>query len=237
MRSVAAILCLLGLFIFIFGIMFRQLLSDVDADWKSGAFGSVPQSMNTLLVQVIAGVDTELMTELRHTNWFYYFVFLVFIFLGTLTLMNMLIGVLCEVMSRVSAEEGENTSLKDLEHEIGDIVDTIDEDQSGTISADEFHDLMHSDAGLQSLDRLGVDIPAFTEFCSLIFSRCDELSLGEFCNLVVQFRGSKTATVKDIVDMRKYISMQFDIHLRKQTDKLMGRQHQQILFPSRVFQI
>lgn len=238
MRSVAAILCLLGLFIFIFAIVLRQLLADIEADWKSEQFGSVPKSMNTLLIQVIAGVDTDLIHDLKHASVFYYIVFLVFIFLGTLTLMNMLIGVLCEVVSRVSTEEADLKRFKELEHEIGNIVEALDEDESGTITKDEFEDLVHSEAGLMSLDRLGVDIPAFSEFCSLFFQKGSHIALGDFCNLVVQFQGSKAATVKDVVDMRKFITMQLSMHHRRQTKLILNtNQKLETPQPSRVFAI
>lgn len=62
-------------------------------------------------------------------------------------------------------------------------------------------DMMHV------LHDFGVDVVGIVDFGSFLFQEeCDELSFADFLSLVVQFRESKAATMKDVMDLRKYLA-------------------------------
>merc|ERR1719424_1135108 len=103
MRSVFAILCLLTLCIYIFAVVFAQLLGGTAVG--SGKFDSVPGAMNTLMVQVLCGFDADFMNEMLSAGIVYYILFVAYCLLGSLTIMNMLIGILCEVVGAVADAE------------------------------------------------------------------------------------------------------------------------------------
>merc|ERR1712066_88379 len=63
MRSVCSTMGLLFIMIYIYGILFTQLLADFKFK-KAGIFETVPQSMNFLLLQVVCGFDPDFMTSL-----------------------------------------------------------------------------------------------------------------------------------------------------------------------------
>mmetsp|Transcript_123780 Transcript_123780/g.228138 ORF Transcript_123780/g.228138 Transcript_123780/m.228138 type:complete len:742 (-) Transcript_123780:215-2440(-) len=208
MRSVMVILVFLLFTVFIFGILFTELLKDV-SPFKAD-FATVPKSMYTLFLQVICGVDSDWLGQLQAASAVYYVVYLIFTFLSVFTLLNMLIGVLCDVVSNVADEEKENIVKAKLEDEITKIADAIDLDHNGRISKYEFDELMSSKEALKSLDAMGVDVSAFGGLEQFIFINNSELSLSEFCELIAQFRGQRAVCVKDLVDTHKFITMELD---------------------------
>ncbi|CAE7538440.1 CACNA1H, partial [Symbiodinium necroappetens] len=105
MRSTCTILALLLIVVYIFAILFVQLLAESQVG--QGWFENVPQAMNFLLLQTLAGADVIVINKLLAAGWTYYLLYLSFVFMGSLTLMNMLIGVLCEVVGVVAQIEEE----------------------------------------------------------------------------------------------------------------------------------
>lgn len=223
MRSVAAVFVFLSLVIGVFGILFTEFLRDTDTLGES--FSGVVQSMLTLLLQVLVGSDVEFMTQLIAINVYYWVIYMVFFFLAMLTLMNMLIGVLCDIVSDVSSQEKQVIDQQRLDREISVITNNIDLNQDGFISNAEFHDLMTRKEALKSLNRLGVDVVTFGSLAHFIFSPGVELTMKEFCHLVSQFRNDNHTNVKDLLAVRRFISLQLEPiqrHLRQISQSLYG---------------
>merc|ERR1711865_978371 len=137
---------------------------------------------------------------------------------ASLTIMNMLIGVLCEVVSGVAQMEKEEAFLKEVEMQVQAMVARLDADGDQSVSIHEFDGVMDSSELMHALQDLGVDVVAFVDFAHFVFRDKDELSVAEFLEMVIQFRGSKAATVKDVVDMRKFVSMELE-HLEARMKK------------------
>merc|ERR1719361_630707 len=95
MRSVFFTFFLLLIMIYLFGILFTQLARDNEAIGEH--FSSVPESMYTLMMRgaFLEGL-LDFTNEMRDESYLLVLIFSVFIMLASLTLMNMLIGVLCE---------------------------------------------------------------------------------------------------------------------------------------------
>jgi len=206
MRSVMVVLCLLVLVIYIFAIVFTQLLAGTI--WSEGCFDTVPQAMNFLLMQVVCGFDESAIKRMLAAGMLYYCLFLLYLLFGSLTLMNMLIGILCEIVAEVAEVEKEEIFTKEVEYEVHRVTKALDTDGTNTISKEEFDALIDSPGLMQSLQSLGVDIVALIDFVHFIYLENDELTFSNFLDTVIQFRGSKAATVKDVVDMRKFVSME-----------------------------
>jgi len=68
--------------IYVFAVTFTMNLSG--ADGLSGAFDSVPRSMNTLLLQVLCGADATFIQMLLSIHWVYYLLYLAFMLLALL---------------------------------------------------------------------------------------------------------------------------------------------------------
>jgi len=136
----------------------------------------------------------------------------VFILLAALTVMNMLIGVLCEVVSAVAATEKEDMLVSFVSDKLGSILKQLDENNDERISREEFLAILGSPDAARALDEVGVDPVGVVDYAEFIFddSDGDDLAFSEFMEVVLRLRGSNTATVKDIVDLRKFIFATLD---------------------------
>jgi len=203
-RSVAAVLVLLGLVIYVFSIIFVQLIGE--SPEAVGSFESVPQSMNTLLKQVVCGFDVILVNRLLDADLTCYFVFLFYFLIASLTIMNMLIGILCDVVSNVATDEKEESFVLKVESLVGHLMQDLDTDGSHTLSKEEFDGIIMNQDMMHVLLDFGVDVVGIVDFANFLFQEVDELSFAEFLQLVVQFRETKAATMKDVMDLRKYLA-------------------------------
>lgn len=205
-RSVIAVLTLLSLVIYIFAIIFTQLLSDMAVG--KGRFENVPESLNTLMLQVLCGPDSDFINELLAAGTVYYVLILVFLFIALYTIMNMLIGILCGVVADVTESDKETAFLAEVEWQIQTLAQLIDKDGDGVIDEGEFALILKDPVLTQNFNDLGVDIVGAADFAQFIFAGVSELSFSDFTHLVSQFRGAKSASVKDIMDLRKFVAQE-----------------------------
>mmetsp|Transcript_24127 Transcript_24127/g.42616 ORF Transcript_24127/g.42616 Transcript_24127/m.42616 type:complete len:196 (+) Transcript_24127:1-588(+) len=122
--------------------------------------------------------------------------------------MNTPIGVLCEVISVVSAVEKEGlvTSytkvfLEQLFEDCG--IQINDYTMLSKTDVDALID--HPDCA-KSLGSVEVDVIALIDFSASLFREPSaRLSFVDFVELILSLRGTNTARVKDIMDLRKYM--------------------------------
>mmetsp|Transcript_9375 Transcript_9375/g.23308 ORF Transcript_9375/g.23308 Transcript_9375/m.23308 type:complete len:400 (-) Transcript_9375:65-1264(-) len=130
----------------------------------------------------------------------------------------MLVGVLCEVVSAVAAMEKEELLVNSVMSKMHRIVADLDQNGSGTLSKHELKALLDHPEAARTLHDVGVDVVGLVDFADFIFQNLDldeddeddepeqrELSFADFMDVVLQFRGTNTATVKDMVDLRKFV--------------------------------
>mmetsp|Transcript_18211 Transcript_18211/g.38845 ORF Transcript_18211/g.38845 Transcript_18211/m.38845 type:complete len:400 (-) Transcript_18211:8-1207(-) len=211
MRSVFFVMCLLVIVLYIFAIAFVQLSEGTTFGEKY--FPNVVSAMYYLLIH---GVFLDSLCPV--TNWIKsestvcLMLFFFFILMGALTVMNMLIGVLCEVVSEVAATEKEDMMVSLVTSKMERIVGQLDEDGDLRISKAEFASILEVPEAVFALKGVGVDPVAIVDFADFIFDEDDEetntfgsISFEEFMSVVLKFRGSNVATVKDMIDLRKFI--------------------------------
>eukprot|EP00931_Biecheleriopsis_adriatica_P084738 TRINITY_DN5872_c0_g1_i1.p1 TRINITY_DN5872_c0_g1~~TRINITY_DN5872_c0_g1_i1.p1 ORF type:complete len:624 (+),score=120.32 TRINITY_DN5872_c0_g1_i1:83-1954(+) len=208
-KTVVYTFVLLIVTVYVFAIAFTLLLEGRYKEEDSTEyvhFRGVLVSMNTLLLSGALPDQAGLVDSMLEKSVLYYFIMLVYLLIASLTLMNMLIGILCEVIGAVSALEKEDillqrvkTDLKEMMEDLG-----IGEDNGNSLSKRDFSNLLIMPRAAHTLDRVGVDVVGLVDFTDYIFSETNEtVSFTDFMDLVLQLRGSNTATVKDIIDLRK----------------------------------
>jgi len=222
-RSVMFTLCLLFIFIYVFSIALRQLSEDTPAGEKY--FKSITDAMYTLIVDgTLLDNIGGLLKVCGESGAHLSIIVMLFVLLAALTVMNMLIGVLCEVVSLVAATEQEEMTVSFVKHRIQEIMrdSGIDQDGNGSISRTEFQDLVGNAMACRVLSEVGVDPIGLVDLADMIFDSDAagednngkqeeiELSFEDFMEVVLQLRGSNSATVKDIMDMRKYVRRLID---------------------------
>lgn len=210
-RSVILTLVLLLVIIYIFAIIFRQLTDGTSLGAEY--FESVPAAMVSLLLRGTLPDMAEMATNIGTEHLALGVLFIIFILLGYLTVMNMLVGVLVEVVSCVSAVEKEEMSVHLVKSKLSQIFgrkEAWDGDGNNLISREEFQGLIVNREAALDLQEVGVDVMGLAELSDFIFRDNVELTFGQFCTLVLQFRGSNHTTVKDIVELRRFLVQELD---------------------------
>lgn len=208
-RAVSCTVALMLLIVYVFAVAFRQL-TDGTALGKS-VFKSVPDSMRYLLISGTMPDLQEHVMEIWSEGWVFAVIFLMFVLVCTITVMNMLVGVLVGVVNTVAAVEKEQLMVEFVKTNLLGLLRKykIDQDSDGLISKEEFDRLVRVPEALKSLDKMGVDPIGLIDLADFIFKDGDSLRFSNFMELVMQLRGSNQATVKDVVDLRKFITLEF----------------------------
>jgi len=136
---------------------------------------------------------------------------LVFIMVGSLIIMNMLVGVLVEAVQTVATCEHEQIHIDFAKRVLWDMIDKSGADENGDnlISEQEFERLMEMPEALIALNRLGVELYAALEYGKLLFEDGQPLTFAELLEGILMLRGSNQTTVKDIVTLRKFTADEF----------------------------
>merc|ERR1712025_1052586 len=69
----------------------------------------------------------------------------------------------------------------------------------------EFQELMVRPDAVRMMASVGVDVIALADFSDFLFADNEHITFLALLELVLQLRGTNQATVKDIVDLRKFI--------------------------------
>lgn len=212
-RSVFFTLVLLCLIIYVFAVAFTQITEDTQVG--SHYFRSVGYSMKALLLYATLPDMAQFVDELGDEHVVLAICLLVFILLATLTVMNMLVGVLVEVVSVVSAVEKEELLVTVVKRKLLDMMTKsgLDADEDMMISRYEFEMLLVVPQAAKVIQDVGVDPVGLVDFADHIFrdhSSEEKLTFSEFVDLVLELRGGKQATVKDVVDLRKMLMKQME---------------------------
>mmetsp|Transcript_28375 Transcript_28375/g.51787 ORF Transcript_28375/g.51787 Transcript_28375/m.51787 type:complete len:221 (+) Transcript_28375:2-664(+) len=87
-------------------------------------------------------------------------------------------------------------------------VQSADMDNNGMISKEEFAKMLNTPEAVNAFDMMGVDPLGLVDLSDFIFDGGRELPFPDFIEMCMQLRGSNQATVKDIVDLRKFMFME-----------------------------
>jgi len=209
-RSVKLTFCLLTFCIYFFALIFRQIT--YNTSMGNQHFPSVLAAMATLLLGGVMPDQSKFLTTMAADYWLV-IVSGLFILLATFTVMNMLVGVLVEVVKVVSTIEKEELLVANVKDSLSKMLDDlhIDIDKSNCINKSEFQALIVQPKAVSLIRALGVDIMGLVDFSDFIFADDRALSYAEFMSMVLELRGSNNATVRDIVELRKWLMQELDM--------------------------
>ena len=216
-RSVFFALILLLASHYMIAIAYHVTLQDSEIG-KVG-FGSVLASMQTLFVhctmldEVISLVDQFTAESL----YFHLLCMYLVMFLNAITLMNILIGIVVEVISNVAMAEREMVNVRWVQ----DVINQFLGDDVESLKQSELMEILASAKTLGSLKLLGVDAAILQEMVLAHFKEVDtEMPLQHFVELVMQLRGANTASVKDVVDLRKWLGTHLQLAQQLQLQQI-----------------
>jgi hypothetical protein len=192
-------------------------------------FPSVSKSMMTLLLHgtfldSVSVVTTTLAEEPQDPE-ILVALFIISIFLTSFTVLNMLIGIVCEMVTVVSNVEKERLAKEMLTQQLQDILVVYDGDGTHTLKKQEFMLFMENAEVCHVLSRFEVDVKGLQTLTEVLFGEDSEseLSFEDILNLVVRLKGDNAPTVHDITQMRKYIKHRLDTledHIMKANDSM-----------------
>ncbi|CAE7582215.1 Scn10a [Symbiodinium sp. KB8] len=173
MNAVFNILFLLVLVTYLFAIIFTSQLAkpgtktvnvDLDEAEAKQLFANMVSSMLSLFTHgVLADELAFAFLVIKEDSVPLFWLFAVFVVFSGITLLNMLIGVLCQVVADNSREHEKNQILVDLKSSLEDAFEALDTSQDGIISEEEFKQMKTDPNVMEIFFRLGMEESAIIQ--------------------------------------------------------------------------
>jgi hypothetical protein len=181
-RSVGCTAILLLLVLYIWSILFTTEFhegnksEDDIQDTIHYHFGTMGRSMFTLFIMGTILDDVTVATNaIRETkNWFMLALFIVFILISSFTILNMLIGILCEVVSATADGEQRKAMESTVREALTALFTKLDKDGSGHVSKEEFLEVVGDETVKKALDEMEVNESHFHKYCTILFQEDED---------------------------------------------------------------
>mmetsp|Transcript_13752 Transcript_13752/g.34524 ORF Transcript_13752/g.34524 Transcript_13752/m.34524 type:complete len:223 (-) Transcript_13752:35-703(-) len=202
------------LIIYVFAIIFRNIASGTALE--EAYFQTVPQAMGWLLLTSVCPDVADIINgDFAGAGFHLALAYFLFIVLISFLVLNLLIGVLVNVVGVVATVEKERLQFQSVREQLEAILKDWDSDS--IITKTEFRSLLVEREICASLTAAGVDCLALVELTDTIFTEeKPELEVHELVDILLTLRGGNIATVKDCVDVRRLLMLE----LRKLESKL-----------------
>lgn len=213
-RAVFFSLMLLLVVVYIFAIIFTQLVDGRNKPEGSLAydgFRTVGKSMSTLLVIGILPDQKDYIDYMGGQSPAFWLLILLYLYIASLTLMNMVIGILCEVISVSSRLEKEDMMLSTVRESLENVIEEsgCDLDGDGQITRAEFTALLQHKEGPRELKKMGVDVISMVDLADHFFADSESLTFQDFMQIVLNIREERQASFKDLIHFKRDILKQF----------------------------
>lgn len=173
-RSVSCTAILQVLILYVWSILFVSEYHEKgpeDEEEIASYFGTMGKSMFSLFIYGTVLDDVTACTDaIRGTdNMFMLSLFIVFILISSFTILNMLIGILCEVVSATAESEKTKAVETCAKEAITTLFHRLDTDGSGTITQEEFMHMRDDETVRQALEEMDIYETHFHRYCELLF--------------------------------------------------------------------
>jgi len=197
---------------FVWAILFAETSRSYDP------FATVPKALLTLVVRGIF-MDNPgiLIHDLLDSSMIFHVVsFLLYISLCGYVVMNLLIGILVEIVHGATHRQKAMKDEKYLRDNLTEILESYDRNEDGHLNQEEFNWAMR-DPDLQFLlKETGVNAKELKEFAGTLFKQqLDDfgIRIDKFLSVVLRMRGNNAVTVADFVAFREYLAERLN-HIR-----------------------
>jgi hypothetical protein len=199
-RSVSTVMVLLLLLIYVFAIVFRMLLGAEPEMQKY--FGGMLLSMANLFYIGTLGDNIGMVfLEIFELAPLCGALFMLYIFLTMFTVLNMLIGVLCEVVTAIDQQSKEEILVDYVKETLLKVLQEFDDEGDGLVSRNEFDALMVNPDARKAFIDLDVNPDNFKTVSEFLFEPDEpggeekQLTFTTFLKRVMQMRSSNQARV------------------------------------------
>jgi hypothetical protein len=240
-RSVFYTLVLLLLILYVFGIIFKSQVQKGTYIYDT-YFSTVVKSMWTLalhgtLLDAVSDVVYDLLEPETGGGYLITLAFFVFVLVSSLTVMNMLIGIVCEVISGVKNEEEEQIDNLYLEQNILDILECYDVNDDRVIGRTEFKLWMQNPEVIDALQFFGTDPKGLLALSDVLFDESEKvvgkngrithvpnkgkLTFDQVLSMVMRLKGGHPSKVADVVELRKFLTQEM-LQMQQETELKMN---------------
>jgi len=200
---------------YVFAIALTQLARGTDLSGDGEMLSCVAMAMYSLTIHATFLDDlADFASALKRQDSPIMLIFAtIFIVLASMTVLNMLIGILCNVISKVAEDERKDI-LEDRVHEkFKHVVASLDKNGDGQVSYKEFEQIIEHRQAWQALESLKVDPETVVDFASDWFldenNQPKSLDLTEFVEMVMDLRGGQKVALKELMRMKKKLNSKF----------------------------
>jgi len=128
---------------------------------------------------------------------------------------------LCEVVSVVSSVEKETLVVSFVQTQLRALIQDCVGDTTDGMTREQFADLLGRPQAARALDEVGVDVMGLLSISDFLFKDDKKLSFTDFMEMVLELRGTNTATVKHVVDLQRFVHLE----LRKTATNMEKKMH------------
>jgi hypothetical protein len=214
-RAVGSALLMLVMLVYIFAVILFLLTKESrertpeDPEYSKiiqDRFATLPIVMWTLIVDgtFLDGIGITSRELYQRGEYFAFICLLFFVLLAAMTVMNMLIGVLCEVVTAVAAAEKEEAAIRLVKETVLVMLKTLDEDGSGEISREEINQVFGNDTALEVLESLKVDVRHFVDHLDMYYEEAEDLTIPQIMDLILMLRGDRSLCMKDLLHEQSF---------------------------------
>jgi len=220
-RSVIVFFAMWLIIIYVFALLFTQI---ADGD-QTRYFATVPSAMNSLLLDGILPSHAGIVNGAAEENWVFWPLTMVFICLAVLTLMNMLVGVLVEVVGAIAITEKESLVVLNLAASLREAMTQHEMDPEEPMTQKQFQDLLVEPEIAHIISSVGADVVMLAEMSEAIYEDIHRergettMKFEAFVDLILNLRGNNPAKVKDVKEQLRHIKLMFG----ESTNGLMQR--------------
>jgi len=218
MRAVCSSLVLIIGINYIFAIVLNMFLKDIqDVEEVQNRFGTLGNCMWILMLDGTlmdsTGSTLAALKDLEEHNynwtvgWSMILVFALYVLLTSITVMNMLIGVLCEVVSEVKKHDEEKVAIEFMKLHLRGMLEQIDLDGNGQISKAEISALVNIPSAVKVLEELEVVPSHLLDLTERLFEddaangRVQEVTREELMEIILKIRGFREVSMQDMVEV------------------------------------
>lgn len=197
MRAVASAMLLLVVAIYAWGITMHSFLKN-DENAVYLYWGTVPRCMMTLMGNGALGDSIGTVMRGIQTNVPALIAFISFVIFSALTILNMLVGVMCEVVAEVAKSEKEAHAVWQLKSTLLVMLKRIDADGNGNISKMELVALLEDECALEVMEDLKINAGHFIDMLDMYYHACESLTIPCIMQLLLDNQGWRPTTVQDL---------------------------------------